>query len=462
MAAAQHSTDYSGKARGFKLLMRFYSDGSSVRGAWILFFCIVISSLGWQGCNRSTPAPARPTKRGEGGGAVPVTVAKAVQKDVPIDVRVVGTVEAYLTVTVKAQVSGELTKVLFKEGDFVKKGDPLFTVDSRLYEAQLNQVRANLAKDEAVLAQIEANLARDNAQEKYSQSEASRYSSLYENNLVSKGQMEQVRANEEAVAAAVRADQAAIRSARATVEATRASVENAKLMLGYTTIYSPLNGRTGNLDVKQGNVINPNTSLMTINQVEPIYVTFSVPEAQLPRIKKSQQVMVSTQNDSASPQIGELTFIDNTVDSTTGTIRLKGTFPNPDHKLWPGEFVRVTLRLATQKNAIVVPNQAVQTGQEGSYVFVVKQDRTVESRPVVTGARVDQDLVIDKGLVAGDIVVTEGQLRLAPGSRIQLPGEGGQRGGRSGPGGRGASGGQGGPKGDSRSGRPQPKGEELP
>jgi multidrug efflux system membrane fusion protein len=252
--------------------------------------------------------------------------------------------------------------------------------------------------------------------------------------------MEQMGANADAASAAVRADLAAIQSAQANVEATKASLENARVMLEYTVIRSPLDGRTGNMDVKQGNVISSNTSLTTINQVEPIYVTFSVPEAQLKSLNKGQQVMVSTDDDSTPPRIGKLTFIDNTVDSTTGTIRLKATFPNSDRKLWPGEFVHVTLRLQIQPNALVVPNQVVQTGQDGTYAFVVKADRTVESRPVVTGTRVGDELVIEKGLQLGETVVTEGQLRLAPGSRMMLAsdfraGQGGQRGGgRGGPG----------------------------
>ncbi|HYK87282.1 MAG TPA: efflux RND transporter periplasmic adaptor subunit, partial [Acidobacteriota bacterium] len=222
------------------------------------------------------------------------------------------------------------------------------------------------------------------------------------------------------------------KSARAALGASRAAVDNIKVQLGYTSIRSPINGRTGNLNVKQGNVVSANsTDLMTINQVQPIYVSFSVPEARLPEIRKSQLVMVSPQGDSTPPEAGEVTFIDNAVDPTTGTIRIKATFANKDRKLWPGQFARVTLRLAIQPNAMVVPNQAVQTGQEGSYVFVVKEDHTVESRPVVTGTRIDQDLVIEKGLRAGEVVVTEGQLRLAPSMRVQIQGPGGPPSGRS-------------------------------
>ena len=203
------------------------------------------------------------------------------------------------------------------------------------------------------------------------------------------------------------------------------------MQFGYTEIRSPLNGRTGNIAIKQGNIVAANTmDLTTINQVEPIYVTFSVPESQLPPIKRYMAegklaVFATPQADVSVEEHGVLTFVDNSVDSTTGMIKLKGTFANLDHKLWPGVFVRVRLQLTVQPNAVVVPNQAVQTGQEGAFVFVVKPDRTVESRPVVTGARADQDIVIESGLRTGETVVTEGQLRLAPGIRVQFRDGGG-------------------------------------
>jgi multidrug efflux system membrane fusion protein len=361
-------------------------------------------------------------------------VTKVVQRDVPIDVQVVGNVEAYLTVMVKAQVSGELTRVHFHEGDYVHKGDLLFTVDPRLVQAQLTQAQANLARDEAQLAAAEATLAKDSAQEKYARSEAARYARLFESGLISRDQAEQYRSNAEASLATVRADEASVRSARSTVAAQRAAVENIRLQLDYTSIRSPLDGRTGNLNVKQGNVVTANvTDLISIHQVEPIYVSFAVPEARRPEVRRSQLVMAARQGEPGPPESGELTFIDNAVDATTGTIRLKGTFRNSNQRLWPGEFVRTTVRLRTEPGALVIPNQAVQTGQDGTYVFVVKPDQTVEARPVVTGTRVDQDLVIEKGLEAGETVVLEGQLRLAPGSRVQVAGEGGKGPGKGGP-----------------------------
>ena len=380
-----------------------------------------------------------------GGGDVPVMVAVAAQKNVPVEIQVIGNVEAYSTISVKAQVTGELTNVYFHEGDYVKKNDLLFRIDPRPLQAALNQAKANLAKDEASLGQAEANLARDAAQARYAESQANRYQQLFEQKIISRDQAEQLRATADAAVQAVAADRATIESQKATIGASRAAVENAQVQLGYTEIRSPIDGRTGNLTVKLGNVVMANSQeLMTINQVEPIYVTFAVPESQLPAIKQYMAegklpVRARPQDDPGGEEQGILTFVDNAVDTTTGTIKLKGTFPNGDRKLWPGQFVRVTLRLTTQQNAVVVPNEAVQTGQNGSYIYVVKQDRTVESRPVTVGARVDQDSVVESGLEPGETVVTEGQLRLAPGSRVVVRdgkgGGGGRRGGNGGGGG---------------------------
>jgi multidrug efflux system membrane fusion protein len=378
-----------------------------------------------------------------GGGDVPVTVAKASTRDVPVEVQVIGNVEAYSTITVKALVGGQLTNVYFKEGDFVRKGEKLFDIDRRPLEAAYNQAVANIARDQASLLQAQANMARDAANAKYQDSQAKRYGELFTAGVISKDQAEQLRAGADASAQAVNADQAAIASASANIGASQATAENAKVQLSYTTIYSPIDGRTGNLTVKQGNVVTANNmDMITINQVEPIYVTFSVPEAQLPAIKKymamgSLSVRSRPQDaDTADEERGALTFVDNTVDITTGTIKLKGTFPNTDHRLWPGQFVRVTLLLTTQANAVVVPNQAIQTGQTGAFIYVVKEDKTVETRPVVAGARVGQDMVVNEGISAGETVVIEGQLRLAPGSKVVVRdskgGGGGGRGGRRG------------------------------
>lgn len=393
---------------------------------------LAFAGLMLYGCMGKSSTPPVGKKKG-GDGAVPVTVAMVRQKDVPVEIQVVGNAEAYSVISVKSQVGGELTKVYFREGDYVKAGDKLFTIDPRQFQAQLQQAEANLMRSNAQLSQAQANLARDQAQAKYSMSQANRYASLQKEGVVSMDQTEQLRSSADAIAQAVTADQAAIESARADIAAQKATVENMRLQFNYTEIKAPVSGRTGSIAVKQGNIISANTiELMTINQVEPIYVTFSVPEAQLPDVKRYMAggklpVLASPQDNGAEQERGVLTFVDNQVDATTGTIKLKGTFTNKDHKLWPGEFVRVTLRLTTESNAMVVPNQAVQTGQEGPFVYVVKQDRSVEVRPVVTGSRVDQDLVIKKGVEPGETVVTEGQLRIAPGSRVQVGGAGGRR-----------------------------------
>ena len=394
-------------------------------------------------CGASTSASTDPGggrggkgPRGGRGGDVPVTVAKAVQRDVPVEVQVIGNVEAYATISVRAQVTGQVTDSYFHEGDFVRKGDKLFSIDRRPLEAAYNQALANISRDQAALGQAEANLARDAAQAKYQDAQAKRYADLFSGGVISRDQAEQLRAQADAMAQAVNADKAAIESAKAAIAASRATAENAKVQLGYTEIPSPINGRTGNLTVKTGNVVTANNmELMTINQVEPIYVTFSVPEAQLPAIKRymaAGKLSVAArpqEAESKDEEHGTLTFVDNTVDTTTGTIKLKGTFPNVGHRLWPGQFVRVTLRLTTQRNAVVVPNEAIQTGQNGQYVYVVKPDQTVESRNVTTGARVEQDMVVNDGLEAGELVVTEGQLRLAPGSKVVVrDGRGGGRG----------------------------------
>ena len=384
---------------------------------------LILACLMFTGCASKSSTPPATKKGGDG---VPVTVTKVVRKDVPVEIQVIGNVEAYTTISVKAQVGGELQKAYVNEGDNVKSGALLFDIDPRPYEAQLNQAAATLARGNALLSQAQANLAREKAQANYAKAQASRYAALMKEGVISKDQSEQVRSNADAVEQAVTADEAAIESARAEIASAKAAAETIRVQLNYTKIRSPIDGRTGNLTVKQGNIVTANSmELMTINKVQPIYVTFSVPEAQLPSVKKYMtqgklRVTATPQDDPTSAETGALTFVDNNVDMTTGTIKLKGTFPNTDRKLWPGQFVRVVLRLTTQPNALVVPNQAVQTGQDGTFVFVMKPDRKVEARPVVTGARIDQDLVIESGLEPNETVVTDRQLRLAPGMRVQV------------------------------------------
>jgi multidrug efflux system membrane fusion protein len=396
------------------------------------------------------------TQGEQGPRPVPVTVGRVIQKEVPVQIRVIGNVQAYSTVTVKSIVGGEISQVHFTEGHDVKKGDLLFTIDPRPLEAALRQAEANvardmalvgqveadLAKNMAVVTQIEANIERDTTQAKNARVEAERYQLLIEKQVVSRQQYDQFRTNAEALEATVRADkaakesaEAAVRSskaamenARAAVRADQAAVDNARVQLSYCFIRSPMDGRTGNLLVQRGNVVKANdVNLLTINQVSPVYVAFSVPEQNLPEIKKymagrSLRVEALPPNDTGGPEQGLLTFIDNAVDRTTGTILLKGTFANQDRRLWPGQFVNVVLTLTTQPNAIIVPSQAIQTGQEGQYVFVVKPDLTVEARPVNVNRTINNESIIEKGLREGEIVVTDGQLRLVPGARVEVKG----------------------------------------
>jgi multidrug efflux system membrane fusion protein len=317
----------------------------------------------------------------------------------PHQVRAVGNVEAYSTVAVKSQVTGVLTEAHFKEGQNVKKGQLLFTIDPRPFEAALKQSEANLARDAAQL---------ENAQE-----QARRYLELVKKQFVSKEQYDQIRTNAAAL--------------EAVVEADKAAVENAKVQLSYCYIYSPIDGQLGTLLVNEGNLVRVNdaTPLVVINQVAPIYVAFSVPEQNLPDIRRhmaagSLKVEASFQSDEGHPAEGNLAFIDNAVDRTTGTIKLKAEFKNADKRLWPGQFINVALTLSTQSDAIVIPSEAVQVGQEGQHVFVVKPDKTVEMRPVTVGQTNEGEAIIASGLAAGEKIVREGQFLLGPGSRIEI------------------------------------------
>ena len=357
---------------------------------------------------------------------IPITVGMVTQKTVPVQLRVIGNVQAYSTVTVKSRIAGQIMQVHFKEGEDVKKGNLLFMIDPRPFEAALKQAEANLERDMAQVKQAEANLERDIAQEKNARVEADRYKMLFEKGVVARQQYDKFRTDWEALVATLGADRAAKANAEAAVAADRAAVENAKLQLSYCAIRSPMDGRTGSLIVQGGNIIKENdANLVVINQMTPIYVTFSIPEQNLGEIRKYMatgklKVQAIVPNSEVPPEEGFISFVDNTVDSTTGMIKIKGTFANQQKRLWPGQFVNVVLTLTTEPNAIVVPSQAIQTGQEGQYVFVVKPDLTVESRPVVAGRTVNNETVIQKGLQVNEKVVTDGQLRLYPGAKVEI------------------------------------------
>jgi membrane fusion protein, multidrug efflux system len=367
-----------------------------IAGSLIAFAGIMLSVLTAQmvftACSpRENTAKPKPS--------VPVMVAPALKKSVPVQIRAIGNVEAFASVSVKSQVNGLLEKVHFREGDDVKKGQLLFTIDSRPYEAAMRQAKAALARDEA--------------QEKYARRQAKRYGELLADGIVTQDQYDQLTANADALAESVRAD--------------RAAVDNATVQLGYCFIRSPLDGRTGNLLVQQGNLVKANDTpvLVTLNQVTPIHVTFSVPEKELAEIRKymaagTVKVEAALPDAAASSEQGALSFLDNAVDAATGTIKIKGTFANRERRLWPGQFVTVILTLTTIPDAVVVPSQAVQTGQAGSYVFVVKTDRSVELRPVTAGGIHAGEIIIEKGVRPSETVVTDGHLQLVPGARVSL------------------------------------------
>jgi multidrug efflux system membrane fusion protein len=382
---------------------------------------------------------------GFGSGAQPVAVATVSQKDVPVDIDAVGNVEASTTIAVRTQVTGTLESVSFHEGDFVKKGSLLFTIDRRPLEAALQQAEANLVRDQALASQAEAQLARDASNAEYQTLNAKRQAELVQRGIVDRNTGDQARAQADATALAVKADRAALESAHAELSVQQSAVDAAKVQLEYTTIRSPIDGRTSDLAVKPGNLITANsTQLMTIAQLEPVFVTFAIPATHLPSIKRAAtgvrlRVVATPQDEDAQPEEGELTFWDNLVDPATDTIKLKATMLNWDRRLWPGQFVRVKVRLQTLHDATVVPQQALQTGQDGQFVFVVQDNMTAEQRPVMVAQRVGDDVVIQSGLRPGETVVTDGQLRLEQGTRVQIADANDMvpNGGREGRGGRG-------------------------
>lgn len=354
--------------------------------------CVLLVLLGiaLAGCAQKKKAPRAAT--------VPVMVATATQQDMPVQITAIGTVEAVNSVQVKSMVNGEITSVNFQEGQDVGKGALLFTIDRRQAEADLRRAQATLA--------------RDIATEQNALAEARRYIALQKEGVVARQLAEQM--------------QSAAEAATALVQADRAAVANARVQLQYSRIYAPISGRTGTLQFDRGNVVKANDTsyLVAINQISPIYVTFTIPEQMLPQVKKYMagrklSVVAAIAND-PRPAVGTLTFVDNLVDRQTGTIKLKATFSNGDRRLWPGLYVNVTLTLATEANVVVVPSQAVQNGQQGPFVFVVKKDMTTESRQVRIDRTVGDKSVIAEGVKAGEMVVTDGQLRLTPDAKVEI------------------------------------------
>lgn len=351
----------------------------------------------WPRINRA-PADIAAAGQPAQAPAVAVGVATAVSKPVPVEFGTIGTVTTYATVALKSRIDGEIMEVHLKDGQDVKAGDLLFTIDSRAIRAQLEQVQANLARDQALLISAQREVERQN--------------SLVKKNFASKQAVDQARASADSLAASVQADQAAI--------------DAVKVQLSYTEIRAPIDGRAGVVNLPRGNMVKANDTgaLVVLNQLRPIYIAFALPQRELPRVRQAMAggpltVSATIPGDSGPPLTGNLTFVDNAVDPSTGTIQLRATFDNEETRLWPGQFVNVTLTLRVEQAAIVVPDAAVQQGQNGAYVFVVRSDSTVEMRPVIVDRSLAGESVIASGVAAGESVVVEGQLRLTPGMRVE-------------------------------------------
>jgi multidrug efflux system membrane fusion protein len=375
------------------------------------------------GCQRKeTPIIERPP--------APVLVASAVAQDVPVYLDAIGKTVAREVVSIQPQVSGRVTGIHFTDGADVKTGDLLFTIDTRPFEVRLQQARASLAQNTALKRQAEANLARATAQAKNGEVEMRRYAQLVEQGVVSKQQYDQARTNSEALNATASAEAAAVRSAEQAIKVDEAAIESARVELSYCYIRSPIDGRAGQRLVDVGNVVNPGnmgsaTSMLVIQRVDPIYADFTVPQNDLSTVQRHMaqgalraEVRLPDQPD--APVVGELTFLDNAVQNATGTVSLRATVPNRDHKFWPGRFVNIRLVLSTLQAAVLVPATAPQMSAKGEFVYVVTDDLIAELRPVTTGQRQGDQVVIAQGLKAGERVVFQGQIAVTPGGKVSL------------------------------------------
>jgi multidrug efflux system membrane fusion protein len=350
----------------------------------------------------AAPHPAH-SQAAPGGGqrpqaGVPVRIATAITKPTPVEFNTIGTVQTIASVSVKSRVDAVIDQVMVKDGQFVKTGDVLFQLDSRAAQATLHQAEATLARDQVQLANAQRVAGRDK--------------SLISKSFVSQQQFD----NDSATAAAL----------EATVRADQAQVENAKVTLSYYTIVAPIDGRVGLITIKQGNSIKANdVPLASVNQIQPIYVSIALPQNNLPELRLAMAqgpvtVEVRPAGDKGDPIAGKIAFFDNTIDSTSGTINVRSTFDNGQQRLWPGQFVNVSVVVRADPNALVIPPAAVQAGQNGTYVFVIKDDNTAETRPITVDRTVDGLAVIASGLHPGEKIVTDGQLRLTDGTHVQI------------------------------------------
>lgn len=396
----------------------------------IVVFVVVLSASFLSGCvNKAQQNFERPPS--------PVQVTVAVSQDVPTYLDAIGKTVAREVVSIQPQVSGRITKIHFTDGANVKRGDMLFTIDTRPFEANLRQAQANLARDGALKKQAEANLAKEIAQAKWGLAQVERYRVLVEQGVVPREQYEQYRASYDSLRANVEAARAAVGSAAETIKVDAAAIESAKVQLSYCYIRSPIDGRAGQRLVDIGNVVNPGGSsnadpsnggsnaLLVIERLDPIYADFTISQNNLTAVQQqmregSLRAEVRLPDAPDEPVIGQLTFLDNAVQDATGQVNLRATIPNVAHRFWPGRFVNIRLILNTVHGAVLVPASAPQMSAQGSFVYVVKQESTAEQRPVTLGQRQGDLIVVETGVEAGEVVVTNGQLGVTPGGKVAI------------------------------------------
>src|SRR6266550_3698032 len=370
----------------------------------------------------------------------PVSVTAAVMQDVPTYLDAIGKTVAREVVSIQPQVSGRITKINFTDGANVRKGDLLFTIDTRPFEANLRQAEANVSKDLALKKQAEANLAKDVAQAKWGEVQVKRYGELVRSGVVPREQYEQLRASADSLNATVDADRATVHSTEEAIKVDAAAVESAKVQLSYCYIRSPIDGRAGQRLVDVGNVVNPggssgngsssgtsgsSNSLLVIERLDPIYADFTISQDKLAEVQTQMQAgrlktEVRLPDNPENSVTGQLTFLNNAVENATGTVNLRATIPNAGHRFWPGRFVNIRLVLSTIHGAVLVPAAAPQMSAKGSYVYVVKQDSTAEQRQVTLGQRQGDLVVVVSGVQPGERVVTNGQLGVTPGGKVRI------------------------------------------
>ncbi len=353
---------------------------------------------------------------------MPVTTGVATLETAPLEVDVVGTVETSSRVEIKSQVAGQIESIKFTEGQDVTAGQVLIEIDKRPYLDALHQAQAAVERDQAQIAQAQAATQRDMPQARAAEADSKRFSSLADQKLVSEQQRLQYTTASDTAAASLRADQAAVETARATLKVDQTAVDMAQRDISYCEIKAPIAGRTGNLLVQAGNLVKVNdVALVVINRIEPVFVNFNAPERYLAKIQRAGRklpVEIESRDGDVTKATGELSVVDNTVDTQTGTIHLKATVANAKRQWWPGQFVNARLVLDPSTRATVVPAEAVQNGQKGTYVYVVKSDQSVEARDVTVARTLEHRAIIESGIQPGEVVVTDGQMMLAPGAHV--------------------------------------------